>query len=113
MAQWVGHLESADGGTLFLDEIGEMPLSVQCRMLCFLKWHAIVRVVLKKTEGRVYGRHGAPDILKGDPLTLRKRMKNIGLPMPSEAAGGKKGAPPEKLISCPMPHEEGISFLGF
>lgn len=54
---------------------------------------AYVREVLKKTEGRVYGRHGAADILGVHPLTLRKRMKNMGLPMPSEAAGGKKGAP--------------------
>jgi len=32
-----GLLELADGGTIFLDEIGEMPLSIQAKLLAFLE----------------------------------------------------------------------------
>jgi DNA-binding NtrC family response regulator len=39
-----GMLESADQGTLFLDEIGEMPLSLQAKMLRFLECGELQRV---------------------------------------------------------------------
>lgn len=39
-----GMLESANGGTLFLDEIGEMPLSLQAKMLRFLESGELQRV---------------------------------------------------------------------
>lgn len=32
-----GRIEAADGGTLFLDEVGEMPLSVQAKLLRFVE----------------------------------------------------------------------------
>jgi two-component system NtrC family response regulator len=51
-----GKLESADGGTVFLDEIGEMPASLQAKLL---------RVVQERTVERIGGR---------TPLTLDLRI---------------------------------------
>ena len=37
MTQKIGLIESADGSTLFLDEVGEMPLTMQVKLLHFLE----------------------------------------------------------------------------
>jgi len=42
--QTPGKVESANGGTLFLDEIGDMPMSLQAKMLRFIQERVVERI---------------------------------------------------------------------
>jgi len=49
VANQIGKFQAADGGTIFLDEIGEMPLSLQVKLLRVLQERQIQRVGESKT----------------------------------------------------------------
>jgi len=44
VARRIGRIEQADGGTVFLDEIGDMPLSIQAKILRLLQEKSIERL---------------------------------------------------------------------
>lgn len=67
-----GRFEQADGGTLFLDEIGDMPLSIQVKLLRVLQDGSFSRV-------------GANDMLKTDVRIVAATHKNLA----SEVSAGR------------------------
>jgi two-component system NtrC family response regulator len=67
-----GHIETAAGGTLFLDEIGELPASVQVKLLRFLQ---------EKCFQRVGGRQEIPSDARVLAATNRNLQESV--------AGGK------------------------
>jgi len=72
IARRAGRFEQADGGTLFLDEIGDMPLSIQVKLL---------RVLQDGTFSRV----GSNETLKTDVRIVAATHKNLA----SEVTGGR------------------------
>ncbi|MGA9368194.1 MAG: PEP-CTERM-box response regulator transcription factor, partial [Steroidobacteraceae bacterium] len=64
-----GKLEAADGGTIFLDEIGEMPASLQAKLL---------RVLQERTVERIGGRTPIPLDLRFVCATNRKLKELTG-----------------------------------
>ena len=94
-----GKIEAADGGTLFLDEIGELPLSLQSKLLRFLETRRFMRVggsakitvdvrvitaTLRAIEGEVEaGRFRADLFYRIQGITvrvppLRERLADLG-----------------------------------
>jgi DNA-binding NtrC family response regulator len=59
-----GRIHSAHGGTLFLDEVGELPLSMQAKLLRFLQ------------EGEVQ-RLGSPDVVRVDVRVIAATNANL------------------------------------
>lgn len=59
-----GRIHSAHGGTLFLDEVGELPLSMQAKLLRFLQ------------EGEVQ-RLGSPDVIRVDARVIAATNANL------------------------------------
>jgi len=89
VADKAGLFEQADGGTLFLDEIGEMPLSLQVKLLRVLQEEEIRRVggsAPKKIDVRVVSatsRNLAGDVAAGrfrEDLFFRLNVFSIALP---------------------------------
>jgi len=72
-----GKLEAANGGTIFLDEIGEMPGSLQAKLL---------RVLQERSVERIGGREPIPLDLRFVCATNRKLEALIG--RPSDPASG-------------------------
>ncbi|MCS7298498.1 MAG: sigma-54 dependent transcriptional regulator [Spirochaetia bacterium] len=66
----IGKIEYADGGTLFLDEVGNMPLSVQAKLLRFLQERSFTRIGgLKNIEVNIR-------IISATNVELKKLIEN-------------------------------------
>ncbi len=72
IARRAGRFEQADGGTLFLDEIGDMPLTIQVKLLRVLQ------------DGS-YSRVGANDTLRADVRIIAATHKTLA----AEVAAGR------------------------
>ena len=84
-----GKFEAADGGTIFFDEIGDMPLSIQAKLLRVLEDHSFERIGGNKTINvdvrTIYAtRKNLPDEVKSgrfrEDLFYRINVLPINLP---------------------------------
>ena len=130
-----GKVEAAAGGTLFLDEIGEMPTSVQAKLLRFLENRKFMRVggttkvavdvrlitaTLRPIEGEVKaGRFRADLFYRIQGVTLRmpllqERQADIG-PLVAQFvahASAKFGTEPPKITRTAMAAMRAYSWPG-
>jgi two-component system, NtrC family, response regulator len=67
--QRIGRIETAQGGTLLLDEIGELPLSLQVKLLRFLQEQTIERVGGRKEI------HVAARVIAATNIDLKKAVQ--------------------------------------
>jgi len=61
----LGRIHSAHGGTLFLDEVGELPLSMQAKLLRFLQGGEVQRL-------------GSPDVFQVDVRVIAATNADLG-----------------------------------
>ena len=75
----IGRIELADGGTLFLDEIGDMPTTLQAKLLRVLENGEVVRI-------------GANDPIKVDVRVVAATNVDLEQAVQERAADGARGA---------------------
>ena len=108
-AQRKGHIESAAGGTLFLDEIGELPASVQVKLLRFLQEKRFQRVGGRQeiqSDARVIA---ATNVNLQESVASGKfredlyfRLAVVVVKVPAAAGAGRRHRPGGEGIPAPL-----------
>ena len=107
-----GHFETANGGTLFLNEVGELPLTLQVKLLRVLEEHHVVRVGTSKPiaiDVRVIAATNR-DLLQGDRCPALPRGSLLPprgghAPAPTAERTAGRREPPRR--PAPRPGEPG------
>ena len=126
-----GRFEDAHGGTIFLDEIGEMPLSLQVKLLQAIEEKTFTRVGGNKpltVDARIIAatNRALEDMVKArtfrEDLFFRLNVFPIVLPPLRERRGDiprlvehvlrRHGAPPDKVEPAALRALEGYAFPG-
>jgi two-component system NtrC family response regulator len=118
--QVAGRIEMASGGTLFLDEIGEMPISLQAKMLRVLQEQVIERIGGRspiKVDVRIVSatnqpleEHAAEGRFRGD---LLYRLNAVTLRIPPLRDRGGDAVLLARLFLGRMAREGGRRLRGF